>query len=70
MLRLTSAATIWLYVGACLTTLVMRVAPIAAALGLAFAAWAMVGAGLEAIGLSLALMLPALPFYVLRNRLS
>nr|WP_277754273.1 amino acid permease [Sphingomonas glacialis] len=70
MLRLTSAATIWLYVGACLTALVMRVAPIAAALGLAFAAWAMVGAGFEAIGLSLALMLPALPFYFLRNRLT
>lgn len=70
MLRLTAAATIWLYIGACLTALVLRVAPVAAALGLAFALWAMVGAGFEAIGLSLALMLTALPFYGLRDRLT
>lgn len=70
MLRLTAAATIWLYIGACLTALVLRVAPVAAALGLAFALWAMVGAGFEAIGMSLALMLTALPFYGLRNRLT
>jgi APA family basic amino acid/polyamine antiporter len=66
MLRLTAAATIWLYVGACLTALVKRIAPIAASVGLAFAGWALWGAGLEAVGLSLALMLTAVPLYWLR----
>lgn len=68
MLRLTAAATIWLYVGACLTALILRIAPIAAALGLAFAAWAMWGAGIEAIGLSAGLMSTAIPLYRLRYR--
>jgi APA family basic amino acid/polyamine antiporter len=66
MLRLTTAATIWLYIGACVTALVKRIAPIAAAIGLAFACWTMWGAGLEAIGLSLGLMLTAVPLYFLR----
>uniref|UniRef100_UPI0035CC80CC APC family permease n=1 Tax=uncultured Sphingomonas sp. TaxID=158754 RepID=UPI0035CC80CC len=68
MLRLTAATTIWLYLGACVAALVKRVAPIAAVTGLAFAAWAMWGAGLEAIALSLALMLTAVPLYWLRFR--
>ncbi|QBM75429.1 amino acid permease [Sphingomonas sp. AAP5] len=68
MLRLTAAATIWLYVGACLTALILRIAPVAAALGLAFAAWAMWGAGIEAICLSVGLMLTAIPLYLLRYR--
>jgi APA family basic amino acid/polyamine antiporter len=66
MLRLTTAATIWLYIGACLTALVLRVAPIAAAIGLAFACWTMWGSGLEAIVLSLVLILTAVPLYLLR----
>ncbi|WP_347341146.1 amino acid permease [Sphingomonas sp. TREG-RG-20F-R18-01] len=66
MLRLTAAATIWLYVGACLTALIKRIVPAAAAAGLAFAGWALWGAGLEAVGLSLGLMVTALPLYLLR----
>jgi APA family basic amino acid/polyamine antiporter len=66
MLRLTTAATIWLYLGVCLTALAKRIAPVAAAAGLGFACWAMWGAGPEAIGLSLALMLTAGPLYMLR----
>lgn len=66
MLRLTAAAAIWLYIGACLTALVKRIAPVAAVAGLVFALWAMWGAGLEAAGSSVALMLTALPLYWLR----
>lgn len=66
MLRLTTAATIWLYIGACVTALVKRIAPLPAGVGLAFAGWAMWGAGAEAIGLSLGLMLTAVPLYLLR----
>jgi APA family basic amino acid/polyamine antiporter len=68
MLRLTAATTIWLYLGACVAALVKRVAPVAASVGLVFAMWAMWGAGLEAVGLSLALMLTALPVFWLRFR--
>lgn len=66
MLRLMAAAAIWLYIGACLTALVKRIAPVAAVAGLVFALWAMWGAGLEAAGSSVALMLTALPLYWLR----
>lgn len=68
MLRLTSAATLWLYVGICLTALVKRVSPVPAALGLAFAGWALWGSGAEAAGLSVVLMLTAVPLYWLRGR--
>jgi APA family basic amino acid/polyamine antiporter len=66
MLRLTAAATIWLYIGACLTALVKRISRVAAIAGLAFSCWAMWGAGPEAVGWSLGLMLTALPLYLLR----
>ena len=66
MLRLTAAASIWLYVGACLTALAKRIAPVAAVAGLGFAGWALWGAGLEAAGASVVLMLTALPLYWLR----
>jgi APA family basic amino acid/polyamine antiporter len=66
MLRLTAAATLWLYVGACVSALVLGIARVAAVIGFAFALWALWGAGLEAGGLSLALMLTAIPLYLLR----
>ncbi len=67
MLRLTTAATLWLYIGACLSALKLGIARGAAAIGLAFGLWAMWGSGLEAAGLSLLLMLTALPLYWLRS---
>jgi APA family basic amino acid/polyamine antiporter len=67
ILRLTTAATLWLYVGICLTALVKRVATPMAALGLVFAGWTLWGTGLEALGWSLVLMLTALPLYFLRG---
>lgn len=67
MLRLTAAATLWLYMAACAAALRRGIARGPAVIGFAFAAWALVGAGLEAGGLSLVLMLTALPFYALRS---
>ena len=66
MLRLTAAATLWLYIGACVSAFVLGIARIAAAVGFVFALWALWGAGLEAGGLSLVLMLTAVPLYLLR----
>ena len=67
MLRLTTAATLWLYLGVCVSALKLRIARVAAAAGLAFALWAMWGAGIEAAGLSLVLMASAMPLYLLRS---
>lgn len=68
MLNLTSAATVWLYVGACGAALVLGVKRGFAAVGLVFALWVIVGSGLEAAALSVALMLTALPLYLLELR--
>ncbi|RYY29024.1 MAG: amino acid permease [Sphingomonadales bacterium] len=67
MLRVTTAATLWFYAGACLSALVVGVARPAAALGLVFALWAIWGAGTEAVVLSLALMVTAVPLYLMRG---
>jgi APA family basic amino acid/polyamine antiporter len=67
MLRVTTAATLWFYAGACLSALVLGQARLLAAIGLAFSLWAIWGTGFEAIGLSLALMVTAVPLYLLRG---
>ncbi|NYT43080.1 amino acid permease [Sphingomonas sp. R-74633] len=67
MLRVTTAATLWFYAGACLSALVLGVLRPAAAIGLVFALWAIWGAGYEAIGLSLLLMVTAIPLYLMRG---
>ena len=67
MLQLTTAATVWLYIGACVAALVLGVARPFAAVGLVFAAWVLWGAGTEALLLSIALMLTVVPLYALRN---
>ncbi|MEP6786254.1 MAG: amino acid permease [Sphingomonadales bacterium] len=66
MLQLTTAATVWLYVGACLTALVLGLARPAAVIGLAFSAWVLWGSGVQALLLSIVLMLTAIPLYWLR----
>jgi APA family basic amino acid/polyamine antiporter len=68
MLRLTTAATLWIYIGACLSALKMGIARPVAILGLAFAIWALWGSGLEAGGLSIVLILAAIPLYYLARR--
>jgi basic amino acid/polyamine antiporter, APA family len=70
MLRLTTASTVWLYVGACVAALRLGVARPAAAIGLAFCCWVLAGAGTEAVVLSIALMLTAVPLYWLRPRIA
>jgi basic amino acid/polyamine antiporter, APA family len=68
MLQLTTAATVWLYVGACAAAIALGVARPAAIVGLAFAGWVLWGAGTEALLLSIGLMLTAVPLYWLRPR--
>lgn len=68
MLQLTTAATVWLYVGACAAAIALRVVRPAAIAGLAFSAWVLWGAGTEALLLSIGLMLTAVPLYWLRPR--
>lgn len=68
MLQLTTAATLWIYVGACLAALKLGVARPVAVLGLGFALWVLWGSGLEAASLSVALMLTAVPLYYLALR--
>lgn len=68
MLRLTTAATLWLYVGGCLAAIRLNVARPVAVLGLGFALWVLWGSGLEAVLLSIGLMLTAVPLYYLALR--
>ena len=68
MLQLTTAATVWLYVGACAAALATGIARPAAVIGLVLCAWLLWGSGLEVLGLSVLLMLTAVPLYWLRPR--
>jgi APA family basic amino acid/polyamine antiporter len=68
MLNITAAATIWLYIGACASAWMQRVARPWAVVGFAFATWVLIGQGLEAVGWSVVLMVTAVPLYWLRGR--
>lgn len=68
MLQLTAASGVIVYVFACITALVLKVRPVLASLGLLFALAILYGAGVEAVLLSIALMLAALPLYWLAQR--
>lgn len=70
MLQLTTAATVWLYVGACIAAFKLGVARVAATAGLGIAVWVLWGSGAEPLLLSIALMLTALPLYWLRPKIS
>ena len=65
---LTTCASLWLYLAICVSALIRRVAMPAAVVGTGFALFAFWGAGAQASGLSLVLMLTALPVYWLRPR--
>ena len=65
---LTTCASLWLYAAICVAALKRRIAMPFACLGLIFSALAMSGAGVTASGLSLVLMLSALPLYWLRGK--
>ena len=68
MLRLTAAANLWLYIGACFAALKRRTAIPAAVVGAAFCLWAIWGSGWQAAGLSIVLMLTAIPLYFFRPK--
>ena len=68
MAILASCATLWLYLAICIAALVRRIAMPAAAIGLVFSLFAFWGAGWQASGLSVVLMLTAIPLYFLRPR--
>jgi len=68
MLNLAAAATIWLYLGVCAAALVLKVTRVAAAIGLAFAAWTLLGCGWQAVGWSVVLMLTAIPLFFIARR--
>lgn len=68
MLQLTTAATVWLYVGATLAALRLGVVRGPALVGLLAAGWVLWGSGMEPLLLSIALMLTAVPLYWLRPK--
>jgi APA family basic amino acid/polyamine antiporter len=70
LLKLTTAVSLWLYVGTCMAALRLRLAKIWAVIGTAFCLWVLYGAGLEAGGLAIGLMLAGLPLYWLALRFS
>jgi len=67
MALVTTAANLWLYLGACVAAVRLRVARPAALIALAFCLWVIWGTGWNAISLSLILMLTALPLYAFRG---
>lgn len=68
MLRLTTASTLWIYIGACIAALKAGIARPFAVLGLIFALWALWGSGIQAGSLSIALIAVAVPLYFLARR--
>ena len=65
---LTTCSSLYLYIAICAAALSRRTAMTASVIGIAFSLFAMWGAGWQASGLSLLLMLSGLPLYWLRGR--
>jgi len=65
---LTTCSSLYLYIAICAAALSRRTAMTAGVIGIAFSLFAMWGAGWQASGLSLLLMLSGLPLYWLRGR--
>ena len=68
MLQLTTAATVWFYVGACAAAFALGIARAPAVIGIAFSGWVLWGSGMQPLAWSIALMLTAIPLYFLRPR--
>ncbi|MEY3985320.1 MAG: hypothetical protein RLZ59_765 [Pseudomonadota bacterium] len=68
MALLTTSVTLWLYLACALVALKRRMAIPTACAGLAYGLWALWGAGFEASGLSVVLMLAGLPLYWIAQR--
>ena len=63
VLLLSTCSALWLYLACALAAFRMRIARGFAVIGAVYALWTLWGAGLEASGWSLALMVTGLPFY-------
>lgn len=70
MLRLTTAAAIWIYIGVALSALMLRRSRGWAAISILFSLWVLYGAGIEAGGLGIVLILLGLPLYYATRRFS
>ncbi|MBY0581312.1 MAG: APC family permease [Sphingomonas sp.] len=68
MLQLTAVSGVWIYAFAGLTALRLRIRPVLGLLSVLFSVGIMIGSGVEAVMLSIALMLAALPLYALTLR--
>ena len=68
MLRLTTASSMWVYLGGCLAAWKLGIARPLALIGAGFVLWTLWGAGLEALLLSTGLILLAVPLYFLALR--
>jgi APA family basic amino acid/polyamine antiporter len=68
LLLLSTSATLWLYLACALAALRQGIARTFAVIGVAYSLWTLWGAGLEASGLSLVLMIAGLPLYWLARR--
>ncbi|MDT9012543.1 amino acid permease [Novosphingobium sp. APW14] len=70
MLRLTTAAAIWIYIGVAVSALMLGRRQIMAAISIGFSLWVLYGAGLEAGGLGIVLILLGFPLYLATRRFS
>lgn len=68
MLLLSTSAALWLYLACALAAWRLKVVRVFAAVGAAYALWTLWGAGVEASGWSLALMVAGLPLWWLTKR--
>ncbi len=68
MLLLSTSAALWLYLACALAAWRLKVVQVFAAVGAAYALWTLWGAGVEASGWSLALMVAGLPLWWLAKR--
>lgn len=68
LLLLSTSAALWLYLAFALAAVRLRIAPVWALVGAAYALWTLWGAGWAASGLSLVLMLSGLPLYAWTRR--
>ena len=63
MALVTTSVTLWLYLACAAVALKRKIAVPFALLGLVFGVWSLWGAGVDASGLSIVLMLAGLPLY-------
>lgn len=63
LLLLSTSAALWLYLAFALAAIRLKIAPLWAGIGVVYSLWTLWGAGVEASGLSLVLMLSGLPLY-------